>query len=117
MDRQHEILTLTEAAEFLRISPETLRDLACRGQIPGRLVGNDWRFPRSKLVEWLAAAEPDAGTADAVWERDMAGTLAERLAYLETDVPDDERRKWLEAMARAAKPARYVPGRGLVIEE
>jgi hypothetical protein len=38
------------------------------------------------------------------------------LEQVEGDTPAELRLKWLEAMAKAARPARYVPGRGLVVQ-
>ena len=43
--------TLPEAAEFLRVHPETLRQLARTGKMPGAKVGRAWVF----LEEDLAA--------------------------------------------------------------
>jgi hypothetical protein len=49
----HEVLTLEEAAGFLRISVEAANDLANRGLIAGRRLHDEWRFLRSALEEWL----------------------------------------------------------------
>lgn len=39
-----DVLTLEQAAA-----------LAEAGELPGRRIGSDWRFPRAALLEWLAA--------------------------------------------------------------
>jgi excisionase family DNA binding protein len=49
----YDVLTLDEAAEFLRISPEVAEQLASRGAIPGRRIGEEWRFLRHSIEEWL----------------------------------------------------------------
>ena len=49
----HEVLTLEEAADFLRVSVETAEELAAQGTIPGRRISDEWRFLRSALEEWL----------------------------------------------------------------
>jgi len=49
-----DVLTVNDAAEFLGISPYTVRKQARQGLIPGRKVGKEWRFSRESLVEWLA---------------------------------------------------------------
>ncbi len=37
-----------EVADYLSVSPETIRNLCRRGEIPGaRQVGRQWRIPRS----------------------------------------------------------------------
>ncbi|MCX5649348.1 MAG: helix-turn-helix domain-containing protein [Planctomycetota bacterium] len=53
------MLTLTEAATFVRVSKNTLGDLARRNRIPSKKVGREWRFLRSALVDWLANKETD----------------------------------------------------------
>jgi hypothetical protein len=52
-----EILTLLEAAAFLRISEEDLKADALAGRVPGRLVAGQWRFSRSALIAWLSHSE------------------------------------------------------------
>jgi excisionase family DNA binding protein len=39
------LLTLLEAAAFLRLHPRTVRDYIRRGELSGRLIGRCWRFP------------------------------------------------------------------------
>jgi excisionase family DNA binding protein len=47
------VMTLAEAAKFLRVSAYKVRALADDGKIPGRKIGDEWRFLQSTLVEWL----------------------------------------------------------------
>jgi len=51
------IMTLSEGAAFLRVKETTLRDLARRGMVPGRKVGQQWRFSRAQLEAWMLAGE------------------------------------------------------------
>ncbi len=53
MAGQHSILTLREAAAFLRIAPSRLLELAETGEVPGILLDGRWRFPRHSLDEWI----------------------------------------------------------------
>ena len=48
-----EVLTIEEAAEFLRLSKDTVYSLAAGGLIPARKVGASWRILRSALEDWL----------------------------------------------------------------
>lgn len=48
-----EVLTLEDAAAFLRVPPETVERLAGSGEIPGRRVEGAWRFLHSALEDWL----------------------------------------------------------------
>jgi excisionase family DNA binding protein len=57
---EHEVLTTNEAAEYLRLSPYAVRDLARRKVLPGRKVGRDWRFYKPELVAWLIRKDAPA---------------------------------------------------------
>ena len=46
--------TLDEVAQFLKVSPRAVRRLATKGEIPGRKVGNHWRFSPVAVQRWLA---------------------------------------------------------------
>lgn len=43
------LLTLPEAAEVLRLSTRTVREYLKRGEITGKIIGNQWRFRRADL--------------------------------------------------------------------
>jgi excisionase family DNA binding protein len=49
------ILTLEEAAELLRLDRGALLVAADAGQVPGRQIGDQWRFSRDALLDWLKA--------------------------------------------------------------
>jgi excisionase family DNA binding protein len=51
---QHSVLTLSEAAAYLRVRPHALARLAEDGLIPGFQIDGRWRFTKSSLDEWLA---------------------------------------------------------------
>ena len=48
-----EVLTLEEAAEYLRVSESEVVELATSHELPGRKIGEQWRFHRNGLIEWL----------------------------------------------------------------
>ena len=54
-DQIPEILTITEAAQYLRISLSSLYKLAQDGKIPAQKVGKHWRFHKQTLTDWIAA--------------------------------------------------------------
>ena len=59
-----DVLTLEEAARYLRISRETAKRLAGQGTIPGRCLDGRWRFLKAALDDWLRSKErPDGRTA------------------------------------------------------
>ncbi|WP_207540087.1 helix-turn-helix transcriptional regulator [Sabulicella rubraurantiaca] len=50
-----DVLTLREAAAFLRLSERALYDLARRRRVPSVQLGGKWLFPRDLLAQWLSA--------------------------------------------------------------
>ncbi len=49
-----EILTLEEAADYLRLSPAIVHQKASRGIIPGQSIDDhSWRFLKSAIDDWL----------------------------------------------------------------
>ena len=50
------VLTLPEAAAFLRVNEAALADKAAAAEIPAQQIGGEWRFLQRALVDWLYAA-------------------------------------------------------------
>ena len=48
-----EVLTLAEAAEYLRLGESDVLRLIREQRLPGRSVGNEWRFLKAALQDWL----------------------------------------------------------------
>jgi excisionase family DNA binding protein len=51
-----DVLTAHEAAKLLQVDAETILAMAERGEIPARKIGDDWRFGRTALLDWLGTA-------------------------------------------------------------
>jgi excisionase family DNA binding protein len=51
-----DVLTLEEVAELLAVEPAAVERLAGSGELPGRRIGEVWRFARSAVLAWLAHA-------------------------------------------------------------
>lgn len=51
--RLGEVLTLAEAAEYLRVDEQTLAKLAAKHRIPAQKIGEEWRFLKKALDDWL----------------------------------------------------------------
>jgi excisionase family DNA binding protein len=47
------VMTVEEAAEYLRFHPSTVYRLARSGQLPARKVGKQWRLHRESIDRWL----------------------------------------------------------------
>jgi excisionase family DNA binding protein len=50
---QHSMMTLREAANYLRIPATTLEQLAVESKIPALQLEGRWRFPKSGIDEWV----------------------------------------------------------------
>jgi hypothetical protein len=91
--------------------PPALLDLELMSHVLwalGHITGKP--FELRDVLEIQPSPEPDA------WLEASAQDLVERLGELEKEVLPEELEAWLEAMVNAAKPARYLPGKGLVVE-
>ena len=55
------VLTLAEAAAYLRVNEETVLELVRQQGLPGRCVGQDWRFSQAALEVWLATPNRPLG--------------------------------------------------------
>jgi excisionase family DNA binding protein len=51
-----ELLTLREAAAYLRVDENRVLQMAQQGALPGRRLGDEWRFFKGALQAWLSNA-------------------------------------------------------------
>lgn len=51
--KEDDILTLQEAADFLKVGRGAMSKMVNEGKIPGKKVGREWRFSRQVLLKWL----------------------------------------------------------------
>src|SRR5262245_39112970 len=47
------VLTVKEAAQYLRVSERIVTELAKGDVLPGKQIGKDWRFLKEALDDWL----------------------------------------------------------------
>ncbi len=52
-----DVLTPAQAAELLQVTEAEVLELAGSGALPGRRIGEHWRFSRPALIAWLAGGE------------------------------------------------------------
>jgi len=55
------VMTLREAASYLRISSQKLERMANEHEVPGFLIDGRWRFPKVALDEWLSVQSTAIG--------------------------------------------------------
>jgi excisionase family DNA binding protein len=54
-----EVLTLDELAALLQVEPAEVERMAEAGELPGRRIGEEWRFSRRAVLDWLASANDE----------------------------------------------------------
>jgi excisionase family DNA binding protein len=52
-----EVMNAEQAGQFLQIKEAMVVELAEAGKLPGRKLGDAWRFSRAALVTWLSTPE------------------------------------------------------------
>ncbi|HYT92324.1 MAG TPA: helix-turn-helix domain-containing protein, partial [Gemmataceae bacterium] len=55
-----DVLTLAEAAAYLRLPEREVIAAAASQGLPGRLVGGEWRFLKTAIQQWLSVSQPTA---------------------------------------------------------
>ena len=53
-----EVLTLAEAAAYLRLSEADIVELIHSQHLPARLAGSEWRFLKAAIQQWLTSGSP-----------------------------------------------------------
>ena len=51
------VLTIEEAADYLRVHPSTIYRLLRTNQLPAFTVGGDWRFNQGSIDRWIRRGE------------------------------------------------------------
>jgi excisionase family DNA binding protein len=50
----HEILTIKELGDLMKIHQSTVYRLTKEGRIPAFRIGSEWRFRKDQIVHWIA---------------------------------------------------------------
>ncbi len=82
-----DMLTLPEAAAYLRLPADAVLSEVGAGRLRGRRYGDDWRFVREELIRW--ARPPAASSA--------------REQILNAPVPDETEEEFQEFLAAIAR--------------
>ena len=57
---QDDVLTLAEAAAYLRLPEKDVVAAATTQGLPGRMVAGEWRFFKTAIQQWLSVSQPTA---------------------------------------------------------
>ncbi len=52
---------------------------------------------------------------DKIWLKMTSQNLSNRLTKLEADLPKEKVASWHKAINQVSRPARYIPGKGIVV--
>jgi len=84
-----EVMTLAEAATYLRVTEKDIVHLVRKQGLPGREVGNDWRFLRASIDSWLG--RPEVPSQARFWQTHFGALKAD--PYLADIVREAYRRR------------------------
>lgn len=56
-----QVLTLSEAAERLRVCKKTVLNMIRKDKLPARKVGRAWRISTRAIEEWLSSGSDEIG--------------------------------------------------------
>jgi excisionase family DNA binding protein len=57
-----DVLTLAEAAAYLRVAEGDVLRTVREQKLPGRLIAGQWRFLKAAIQDWLRSAPPRGST-------------------------------------------------------
>jgi PTS system nitrogen regulatory IIA component len=95
----HDIMTVQEVAEYLRVSERTIYDWASKNQIPCGKIGTTWRFKRAEIEQWVDSRlnKPAPVGANSVSITDILAP--QRIVLLETKTKKEALERLIEVIA------------------
>jgi excisionase family DNA binding protein len=63
----NEVMTLREAAAYLRLPETDVLRLVQEQSLPARQLGSEWRFLKAAIQDWLRAGTPPAKSNKEAW--------------------------------------------------
>ena len=88
--QESDILTLEEAATYLRVASDQVLCMVNAQGLPGRQFGAEWRFLRSAVQDWLGSAA-SAARRTSFWQTHFGATKDD--PYLEEMLAEIYRRR------------------------
>jgi predicted ribosomally synthesized peptide with nif11-like leader len=101
-----EVLNSEEAADLLGVKPFTIRTYAKQGVIPGKKLGNEWRFVKKDLLAWLGGTKTEGG--------ELETTPSGAKAFLERLREDSDFQQKIESLSTDAERMAFVQKEGFV---
>jgi len=85
-----EVLTLADAAAYLKLAESDILRLIQEQGLPGRQLGKEWRFLKGAIQDWLRLGHPAKSNKEA-W-MDLAGVWQDD-PYVEEELKETYRRR------------------------
>ncbi len=97
------ILTLDELSKYLKMDVQEIVDLVEAGEIPGIKIGNQWRFRRNSIDDWLENRSTENLEKTAL--RNVVNRFLDytQESYIKTDMKARNRFEVLAEMAQFAR--------------
>lgn len=99
----HDIMTVEEVAEYLRVSERTVYEWAQKGEIPAGKLGTTWRFKRNEIERWVdrrLAGGRRASSPQPFVIRDVLSP--DRVVLMEETRKEPAMMRIIDALARSA---------------
>ena len=56
----NDVMTLAEAAAYLRVSENDVVGAVTTQGLPARMIGGEWRFTKAAILQWMSVSQPTA---------------------------------------------------------
>lgn len=98
-----DVLTVAEAATFLKVAADRLLAEAISGWVPAKLVAGEWRFNRRALLRWLSTPPATKPQSRSDFVPAITETPEEEAAFLAS------LHAFRDEVDRATGSGRYAP--------
>lgn len=100
----HEIMTVEEVAEYLRVSERTVYEWAQKGEIPSGKLGTSWRFKRGEIERWVNQRLTRGGRTASVYPFEIRDVLdPNRVLIINETLKEPALRLIIDVLARSPR--------------
>lgn len=101
---EHEIMTVEEVAEYLRVSERTVYEWAQKGEIPSGKLGTSWRFKRGDIERWVNQRLARGKRASSVHPFEIRDVLdSDRVVIFDEASKEQALRLMIDVLARSPR--------------
>jgi excisionase family DNA binding protein len=105
-------LTIDEVSQLLKVTPDIVRQLVVRGELPGRKIGNEWRFSPLAIQLWLIGTPKPENKFDNPHLSFLGALAGNPLAQeVADDIRQERERQRFKAVSRSCEGVSRSPER------